>query len=190
MKILLTGTIHVGKTTLLETLKLRNFPNIAFVSEIAREILKEHPSLERQPILQDMLFAEQMRREQEAADSKEIVICDRGSVDIVAHCKMWGQPVRQAWIDWASTYNKVFLLDKDAVFFSPGKTAFEDRNRSWTDFRDSLDDNIRSALSSCNLSYEIMSGEINQKLRRMEAVIREHNSLIEGGRGLSNFGKR
>lgn len=66
MKILFTGTIHVGKTTLLEHLRAEKLPFVGFISEVAREILTKDPVLEMDSSLQDMLFEEQVKREEEA----------------------------------------------------------------------------------------------------------------------------
>lgn len=66
MKILLTGTIHLGTTALLNALESVKLSNIVIVPEIARDLLSQNPKLKKDPNFQDILFTKQVRREREA----------------------------------------------------------------------------------------------------------------------------
>ncbi len=95
-KILFTGSIDAGKTTLLN--HFSSHPQIYVVSETARELLSLNPALAVKPEFQDILFQEQLRREEEAIRSgKPIIICDRGVFDIVAFSTILSHPVKKEW---------------------------------------------------------------------------------------------
>lgn len=182
MKILLTGTIHVGKTTLLEELKRKGLPNVGFVPEIAREMLTENPQLEKDPHLQDILFDEQVRREEETQRNNSLVVCDRGSLDIIAHSRLFGHTVRKPWEDWLNTYTKIFLLSKLDVSFSGDNRAFSDPGRDWLQFRESLNTHIESVLADYSLAYEFLAGSIDRRIDKVSSVIGNMHQGIEGGR--------
>ncbi|MEX2012853.1 MAG: ATP-binding protein [Candidatus Levyibacteriota bacterium] len=179
MKILLTGTIHVGKSTLLNSLESAELPNVVIVPEIAREILSQNPELEKDPNLQDILFAEQVRREREATSNDSIAICDRGVLDIVAHSKLFGHEIKPEWLQWLRTYDLTFLLNKDDVPFSGENRAFSDPERDWIQFRNALDDNIKLVLTENNLRYEQLSGSIESRLSHLASRTRETSVLRE-----------
>jgi predicted ATPase len=64
-KILVTGTLDVGKTTLLN--EFAGDSNVVVVREVAQDIIDEHGyAITQTPEFQDMVFAEQLRREAEA----------------------------------------------------------------------------------------------------------------------------
>lgn len=95
-KILFTGSIDAGKTTFLN--HFSSHPQIYVVSETARELLTIDPALAVKPEFQEILFKEQIRREEEAAKSgKPIIICDRGVFDIVAFSRVLNHPVKKEW---------------------------------------------------------------------------------------------
>lgn len=97
-KILLTGSIDAGKTTLLNY--FNSHPQIYVVSETARELLTRDPALAVKPEFQDILFQEQLEREENAMKSdKPIIICDRGVFDIVAFSTILNHPVKKEWIE-------------------------------------------------------------------------------------------
>lgn len=126
MKILLTGTIHVGKTVLLNALEAIKLPNVVIIPEVARDMLSQNQKLEKNPNLQDILFAEQVRKEKEATSDNSIIICDRGVLDIIAHSRFFGHEIKPEWTRWLQTYDLTFLLNKDDVFFSGENRAFTD----------------------------------------------------------------
>lgn len=55
----------MGKTAFLNALEFAKLPNVIVVPEIARKLLSQNPKLEKNPNLQDILFSEQVRRENE-----------------------------------------------------------------------------------------------------------------------------
>lgn len=173
MKILLTGTIHVGKTTLLNALDSARLPNVVIIPEIARNLLSQNPKLEENPNLQDILFTEQVRREKEAKSDSSVVICDRGSLDVIAHSRFFGHEIKQEWVQWLQTYDLTLLLNKDDVSFSGENRAFVALGRDWGQFRDMLDGHIKSSLNENKIKYELLSGSIEDKLSYVTSRIKE-----------------
>lgn len=182
MKILLTGTIHVGKTALLNALEFAKLPNVIVVPEIARNLLSQNPKLEKDPNLQDILFAEQVRREKEATSDSSVVVCDRGALDIVAHSRLFGHEIKPQWLQWLQTYDLTFLLNKDDVPFSGENRAFSDYGRDWVEFRNTLDGHIKSSLNENEIRYELLSGTIENRLNYVTSRIKETFPLREGYR--------
>lgn len=124
MKILLTGSIQSGKTTLLNRLKSLNIPGIVYVPEVARDIINRSPELlivsgkqEVLPNMGDYIFDEQVRRETEAEKTgARAIVCDRGSLDIITHTVLFKGIINPKWKDWVSSYSHIFYLIK-AIFY-------------------------------------------------------------------------
>lgn len=182
MKILLTGTIHVGKTALLNALAATKLPNVVIIPEVARDVLTQNQKLEKDPNLQDVLFAEQIRREKEATSDSSIVICDRGALDIIAHSRFFGHEIKPEWTRWLQTYDLTFLLNKDDVSFSGENRAFSNPGRDWIQFRDMLDKHIKSSLDENKIRYELLSGNMADRLNYVSSRIKETFLLREGRR--------
>jgi len=181
MKILLTGSIHVGKTTLLERLKSNSPRGVAYIPELARELMKSRPDLANVPGkdgilpgLGDYHFAEQTRRETDASlTGSRHIVCDRGIVDLVTHTRIFGGRDRQHWLDWTRSYDKIYLMETtgitlDSTGYPPG--------RDWHKFRDQLDAETRKLLDEQQLEYFCLRGPLDGK----ETILR---SLLEGGSG-------
>lgn len=180
MKILLTGTIHVGKTTLLKALETAKLPSVVIIPEIARDLLSQNPKLEKDPNLQDILFAEQIRREREVTSDNSVVVCDRGALDIVAHSRLFGHEIKPEWLQWLQTYDLTFLLNKNDVPFSGENRVFFDSERDWVQFRNALDEQIKITLAEYNVKYGLLSGSSADKLRHLTSKIRENSEIGEG----------
>lgn len=179
MKILLTGTIHVGKTALLNALESAKLPNVVIVPEIARDVLSQNQNLEKDPNLQDILFTEQVRREKETTSDSSVAVCDRGALDIIAHSRLFGHEIKPEWLQWLQTYDLTFLLNKDDVPFSGENRAFSDPERDWVQFRNALDDHIKLTLIESSLKYELLSGSVKSRLSYLASRIRETFVLRE-----------
>ena len=180
MKTLLTGTIHVGKTTLVEAVREAQLPGIIVIPEVARELLSEFPELEMDPNLQDILFSEQVRREKLAESTANIVICDRGSLDIIAHSKMFGHTVKPEWAEWIKTYDAIFLLNKEDVSFDGENRAVSDSTRDWNAFRDNLDTHIKSTLIEYGCHFELLSGNPESRFGRFSHYLEGQYKNSEG----------
>lgn len=173
MKILLTGSIHVGKTTILDRLRSNSPDDIIYLSELARELMNSRPEsvivpgkLGILPGLGDYHFAEQTRREKEAVNSgARHVVCDRGIVDLITHSRIFGGKDREEWLDWTRTYNRIYLLETAGVPFNeqgypPGI--------DWLKFREEYEIGTRRFLDEQQLEYYCLRGALEEK----ELIIR------------------
>jgi nicotinamide riboside kinase len=183
-KVLLTGTTSCGKTTLINSLKSQNNGDIVFVEEEARKFLELNPHLERDPQLQDYLFARQVEAEQNASlSANRIVICDRGVPDNIAHALMFRQPIKPEWVEWAQTYDIVLALNpSDINYDMPTELQLSiDPSRNWGEYRMLLDEFIFKALEVCQLKYQVLSGTVEGRLQHLTKEIGEYTVSKEGG---------
>jgi predicted ATPase len=186
IKIVVTGTTSAGKTTLLEKLS-RRMQNCVFVPEVARDLLTTNPELIHDPQFQDIVFQEQTQREIDAAVKKPAAIfCDRGALDIVAHARIFGVPVKPEWVAWAqSAYDKVLWLNKNDIPFQETPLQTRLGTIDWQHFRNELDQHIHTAIIESTVPYELLSGTVEQRISSVEKIVREYLFTIEGRVGRS-----
>ena len=171
-KVLITGTTRSGKSTLVKEIESLSLPNLVIIPELALNLLKANPSLEKDPNLQDILFAEQLKREREAFESgAKFIICDRGIPDNIAHAKLFGQEIKPEWIDYSRTYNMVFLCNKDDVDFNLTNVQAAMENRNWIKYREDQDTQIKAALALCGLPYILLEGTVTQRRELLETAL-------------------
>lgn len=163
MKVLLTGTIYTGKTSVLKLLRDLNLPNVYIIPEFAREILSKHPELEHSSILQDVLFAEQVKMETFFEEKGGITFCDRGSSDMVAHSRLFGHEVKEDWVSWTRTYDSILFFDKEGIPFFGENRAFVNTERDWVSFRNDLDKHIRLSLADYNIVHDKILGSLKAR---------------------------
>lgn len=186
MKILLTGSIHVGKTTLLDRLKSSNPPGVVFIPELARELINSRPAQFRVPGKDGILpgmgdyhFAEQTRRETVAVTSgARHVVCDRGIVDLVAHSRIFTGRDKPEWLEWNRSYDKIFFMETtgiplDVSGYPPGRDLHK--------FRDQLDAETRKLLDEQQLEYFCLNGSLEGKEAALKAVLEGDLRNPEGG---------
>ena len=182
IKILVTGTTSSGKTTLLEALAEKHISRVVILPEVARTLLTEHPEFEQDPQLQDILFAEQLRLEtQAAASGAEVILCDRGTLDICAHAKLFAQELKPEWITWTKeSYDFVFWLEKADIIFSLTVLQQQISDRDWVQFRDELDQHIAQSLLDSELPWQKLGGSLEQRMFILEQKVRRQVYSIEG----------
>lgn len=180
MKILITGTTSSGKSTLLESLKSK-YKNIRYIDEIARSLLTTHPELETDPQLQDILFDLQTQAESDAAKSdSSIIICDRGIIDNIAHAHLFGQNIKDTWVDWCYSYDEIYVLNKDDIDFQITQLQTTLGTKDWHHFRNNLDVYIKKTIIELGMEYIVLSGTITERLTELETCIFKEQQIIEG----------
>lgn len=113
-RILITGPFQSGKTTLLNALK--DVDDVVVVEEAAREMLAGDCGLRERPEFQQLLYTEQMRREEKALQSSaRYALCDRGFLDIVVHCRYYGLTPPEEAIELSRSYRRVYFCDPQDV---------------------------------------------------------------------------
>lgn len=158
MKVILTGTISTGKSTLAGA--LCGIARLGIVPEIARELLLQNPALEKKEAFQDILFLEQTKREKTAVSNNDIVVCDRGVLDNIVHSRYYGHKIKPEWEQWLPSYEKIFLLNKDDVMFdlSLYPTGF-----NWIKFREDLHRITLETLVKYGFAYSLLSGTVENR---------------------------
>lgn len=158
MEILLTGTIYSGKTTLIESLE--GIAGIATIPELAKEIIRKDPKIESRPEFQDILFEKQVKRETMAMEKNQIIVCDRGILDIIVHSRYYGHLIKKDWVNWLPTYGLIFLVNKEDV---PFNVSTYPPGVNWNQFREDLHRITLETLMFYGLSYTLLSGSIEQR---------------------------
>jgi predicted ATPase len=185
-KILVTGTTTSGKTTILEAVTELEWPGVVVVREAATDVLRQQPGIEKTAEFQDVLFAEQVKREREAMATAEVdtVLCDRGVLDNLAHILMFSAwagteaEFKPEWLSWCVMYDEVWLLDKDDIDYrEPTELqASIDSQRDWAFFRDELDEYLRVVIGELRLPWVMIQGTVEERLRQ-----------VDGGAGAIDF---
>ncbi len=172
-KILFTGTTSSGKTTLLRHFKANSRVGVTVIDEVARPILENHPELLKSPQLQSIIFAEQTRLEKEAAAAGAgVILCDRGSVDVLAHAKLFGQELLPEWRTWSQQeYDQIYLLDQKDIRFQRTPLQQHLEEQDWGKFRMDLEAQLHLTLAECGLAYTILSGSVEHRIAQVEEKI-------------------
>lgn len=184
-KFLFTGTISVGKSATLEYLRNLNLPSVGFVKEVARDIIDSAPDLAIRadklgvlPNMGSIIFEEQKRRETECARlGLRIILCDRGSLDIITHARVLGGEIKSEWEDWVNSYDLIFYFNKEGV---PFNTDSYPQGTNWDLFRDALDGETRLFLASCSVPQKELLGTVQQKAETIRACFNEQYGTPEG----------
>lgn len=183
-KILITGTLGSGKSTLIE--QFQNRYGVYVITETARDIMKNRTFTDA-ATLQQTIYEEQLRREEEAArlsviQGKAIILCDRGLVDIIAYNNVLGVRVPESWIEACQNrYNLALILDKDDITY-PFPNRDENRITLPVEFRNQIDTEIRTTVSRFRLPFIDISGSIEERTRSIEGLLKSSISSIEGAR--------
>jgi nicotinamide riboside kinase len=154
-KLLFTGTFETGKTTLLK--RFFNDNQIEIVPETARDLLVDNPHLELLPGFQDILFAEQVKREKLAEKKKKpIIICDRGTLDIIAFSEVLGHKVKPQWKDSIKgRYDFVFYFSTIDI---PVPLQQYNLDINIIDYRKAVDKKIREVINRYCLPFMEVHG--------------------------------
>lgn len=183
MKVVFTGTIYVGKSTMIERLAGR--ANVAVIREIARDLINRDPTIETKEEFQDILFGEQVRREADAVNSgANIVICDRSIADNIAHSRYYGHQVKPEWEDWLYTYDHFFLF---AANDFPFDATDYPEGIDWIKFRDDLHNQIYQVLTDYKLPFSIVGGDSEARIKLIENIIGTGRTDYEVNPNLNNL---
>jgi len=181
MKIVVTGSIYAGKTTLVNS--LRGIQGIAILPETASEFVHRDKNIVFRPDFQDILFNEQARRELVLqSQGQKIIVCDRGIPDIITHAKFFGQEIKPEWKEWIKTYDYSFVASKDDINFNPPPGMYLE-NYDWISFRDIMHKLTVEVLSAYSIPFEFLDGDVEH---RKEVLLGKIQSLAECREGKIN----
>lgn len=204
MRIAIIGTQKSGKTTLVK--HFQNYPCTHIVQEAAIDLIEEHGgTIVFDPKFQDMLFAEQTRREQEAdrlLETGEIKVwlCDRTIIDNLVYIRYLRKiysgdrnpelvyPIRDEWVSYIKEnhFDSILLCDPNDIDLLQGM------NVAWQcDYPEtyvSLDDELRirseihelylEVLKELGLTYEIISGTVEARTAYVEQILQDKGITI------------
>jgi predicted ATPase len=163
-KILFTGTPSSGKTTVWEFLKNQHLPDVVFIEAITSQLVDKYLGIEQNPEFQALLFAEQVKHEQQIAQSRpQYIFCDRGSIDIIAHARLSHQPIHPEWADWTQTYDFALYFDSTDLFFK---------------LNNQLDKALRQSLEECCLPYHVIKGNDREKEVQTLSLLWPDSSIL------------
>ena len=152
-KAVLTGTFSSGKTTLLKLFQNRAF----IIPEVAKELLEIKPQLFNEPELQQIILAEQLRREQDAEkNNNPLIICDRGVIDVIVYSRYFRHPEPKT----PFYYDRIFLCSPEGVPCIYGEQA--------KIMRQNLHQIFLNVLGEQNLSYRVLEGTPEERYRTIE----------------------
>lgn len=181
-KILITGTVSSGKTTLLR--QFQNRHGIYVIEETARDIMQKQIFNDAATI-QQAIYEEQLHREDEAeimtrVQGKSIILCDRGIIDIIAYSKLLGYQVPDSWkVTCKDRYDFAFVLSKDNFpYFPLNNEGFYIS----LEFRNQIDTEIRATISRFGVPSIGIHGSLEERIHLVESIIQPYLRSIEGGR--------
>ena len=174
MKIGLTGTMSVGKTTLVKALKkLPQFKGYKFATERSKYLrdlgipLNTDSTLKGQTVFLAERCAELMH---------DNLITDRTIIDVIAFTKS-AKSINVLDKDEFEQYASMFIGEYDHIFYiSPEGLPIEDNAVRETDpeYRDLIDFNIRHLLQSYShrfKSMHVISGSTEERIKQILNVV-------------------
>lgn len=183
-KILITGTLGSGKSTLVE--QFQNRYGVYVITETARDIM-ENRTFTDAATMQQTIYEEQLRREEESErlaviQGKAIILCDRGLVDVIAYNNILGIRVPKSWEQACQNrYNLTLILNKDDITY-PFPNPDEGQIILPMEFRNQIDTEIRAMVSKFRLPFIDISGLIEERTRSIEGLLKSSIPSIEGAR--------
>ena len=165
-KVLFTGTLDSGKTTIVEL--LAGLTDAHIIPEVARDLLDQDPDIERKPEFQTQIIAEQIKREHEAEQSsKRLVILDRIFLDIICYSRHFDHQIDESPLLTRMDYSKVLL-------FSPFDIDVQNSlSIEMQQYRMAIHLRFVQVLQELGIPYEVISGSISARLRRIGEVLSE-----------------
>jgi GTPase SAR1 family protein len=174
MRIGLCGTMSVGKTTLVNSLKeLGQFKNYEFATERSEYLMNLGIPLNTDSTLngQTVFLAERV-----AELMKENVITDRTVLDVIAFTNL-AKSIDFKDKEYFEDYARVFIGQYDYIFYiSPEETIMEDNGIRETDleYRDLIDQAIIKAMNTyghrCK-NVHMLKGTTPERIEQMLGVI-------------------
>lgn len=164
-KVLLTGTISVGKTTLFDAIDKSD--DIVKIPEAARRILQDVPNLRLTPYFQRALLLEQYFLENEAKKANNaLTVCDRGYIDVEAYSRFLGHPIDSNLISSFEPYDLIFYCHPEGT--PPLLTEIPNE-------KELVDESLRNLLSELSTPVVTLKGQTSERLQQFYAGIEKLN---------------
>jgi deoxyadenosine/deoxycytidine kinase len=167
MKIGLTGTMSVGKTTLVNALKdVPEFADYTFTTERSKYLNSLGIPLNTDSTLkgQNIFLAERCTELMQ-----ENIITDRTVIDVIAFTKL-AKSISYIDGDAFEEYAKRFIREYDYIFYvSPEGTIIEDNGVRETDqeYRDEIDKTIKLLLLKYKPWHHVLKGSTEERVKQV-----------------------
>lgn len=174
LKVAFVGTSCIGKTTLVEAYRKRDLSGLVIIEEAAREFFTLHPEVINrfsagvQGQVQSLALANEQRA---MLSGTSIIICDRSVLDAPAYVLSQGDVIGASELLarvrlWLPTYTRLFLLDPSDVSYQNDAIRQESEQERWGFHQAFIDLFTRN-----NISYELLSGTLEQRMRYVDQVL-------------------
>ena len=176
MKLAVSGSFSVGKTTLIQSLYKRfseQSIQVQVVSEAARDCplpINKKQSIESSA----WIFGTQIQRESVAAAEHPagVIICDRSSLDIFGFidspsAEIIKQPLFLAARAWLKTYDAIFFqtIDQDYPISNDGIRLLD------VQYRSDVERRLKEAYCLSGINPVFLQGETNSRIDQILAFI-------------------
>lgn len=177
MKISISGTHSVGKSTLIRDLCATEL-QFSAVQEVARKMVKEGFKMSTEITEYGVVnYAKRYLEIERNSINDDLVIFDRSLIDLLAYIRVNGDyKIRKPFIDLV--YEIVYLESKsfDFYVYIPPEIPFEFDGVRPLDlqYRDKVDKEIYSLLREFDLNYYEITGTPKSRLSKVLALIEEN----------------
>ncbi len=174
-KVAFIGTSCTGKTSLCEALSSDH--GVVIVPEAARQYFSEHSvdPIERfseavQSKIQDLVVENERQAERFAPDN---IVCDRSVLDAVVYTKYGGNDAGAEHMfryatEFLPSYTKLLVLDPHDVPYRQDSIRTESAST-----RMAIHDLFLTFLEHHAISFELVSGSIPERLKRVRGWLRD-----------------
>lgn len=155
----ITGGPGVGKTTLLEELKRRNYE---IVPEVARELIKEQQKdngkalpWKNKNLYKEMMFDRSISSFEEidrTTNKKELIFFDRGFLDSICYANI----IQSETSDLMKSYAESWRYNKNVFMLPPWQEIYETYNERKQDWKEAVLTFEKMSETYRNYGYEII----------------------------------
>ena len=177
-KVALVGTSRVGKTSIIEALKIKHQdnPEIGFIEEAARIYFTNNPeipenlrfSFQHQSAIQR--FQLELEKQAHAGDAKRL-LSDRSVLDAAVYVSAYGDNEGSRRLvsgveAWIPTYSSIVLLSPEGVAYKKDEIRTEDADVRQQNHEAYLDLFMREGIV-----YELLSGSLEERVQAVEGLL-------------------
>lgn len=181
-KIALVGSMSVGKTTLLNSLRNSHAESthVGFIDEAARVYFTKNPDSPREHVnTQGAIQELALSSEQNAHGlGYRVLLCDRSVIDAAVYLRSFdnfagAEDLFERVRFWLPTYDKFLVLSPHDVPYEPDEFRIKDAY-----IRLRVHEEFLRFLEEKGLPFEILGGTIEQRAQRIMQIIEEKQAAL------------
>lgn len=169
MRLALSGSQGVGKTTLLNLLQLEGHRNLP---EVPRQVIYDFGKLPHHMTPQEFYdFQKEVARRQKVAEAGNNFIADRCLYDFLAYVQDLSD---QQMIAELYQYVLEDLEPYDHIFYLPIEFPLEvdDVRKNSLDYQKIIDERLLKTLEDYQVNYHVITGTVPERLDKIYKIIR------------------